>query len=517
MPSPVRIDYIVIGSGIAGLTAALELGKHGYVAVLTKNKISESASVYAQGGIAAALSADDSPELHLQDTLKAGDGLCNEDYVRILTQEGPKRVQDLIDVGTNFDQNNGQLSLSLEAAHSKRRILHSKDCTGRELIRSLTEAIYNSGTISFFSHTSVLKLLLSDNRIVGCLAAWKGIPTLFHAKAVVIATGGYSHIYSRTTNPAVSTGDGIALAFHAGCTLQDMEFVQFHPTTLYMGQQSDQAFLISEAVRGEGATLRNAHNELFMKQYHPDAELAPRDVVSRAIYFECKKTKVNHVYLDTHLLKGDIKERFPTIYQHCLEKGLDITRVPIPVSPAAHYSMGGIKTNEWGQTGIHGLYAIGESASLGLHGANRLASNSLLDGLVFGYRAAQHISNLPDCDITTFESPEIFYNDSNLSNDKIKNITDIAPLLRQNLWNHAGIIRDTHSLETLMDDLKQYQWILNIPTLNQDIIAVQHHLLLSNLVVSAAHKRQESRGSHYRLDFPTRNDADWRIHLTQKG
>jgi L-aspartate oxidase len=515
MPSPVRIDYIVIGSGVAGLTAALELGKHGYVAILTKSKISDSATSYAQGGIASAFAADDSTQLHFEDTIKAGDGLCDEAVVKILTQEGPDRIKDLIENGAIFDKNGDALDLSREAAHSRRRVVHAKDSTGREVVRALTEAIYKMGTISFFSQTTVLKLLISDNRAVGCLALWKNMPMLFYCKAVVVASGGFSHLFYRSTHPLTSTGDGISLAFDAGCTLQDMEFVQFHPTALFVGKRPEPSFLISETIRGEGAELRNILGERFMPHYHPDAELAPRDVVTRAIFFECQKTQSDFVYLNTHTLNCDVKNRFPGIYQRCLELGMDITKVPIPVSPSAHYTMGGIRTDEWGFTGLHGLYAVGEVASLGLHGANRLASNSLLEGLVFGHRAALHAANTPDCEVMVLSSSDSFLDIAEISDDKARPILALKDLIREGLWSTVGIVREQESLTGFLNHLAEHLWVLDIQTHRQDITEIKHLILVAHLVTSAALKRQESRGSHFRSDFPARNDTDWRHHILQ--
>ena len=394
-PTRITSDVCIIGTGIAGLTAALNCAKQGLtVTVLTKSSIKESSTLYAQGGIAVAMDKGDTPQLHYEDTIAAGAGHCDAKMVRILVEEGPKHVQDLIGYGANFDRNNGALAYTKEAAHRTRRILHAGDATGREIEKTLGRRVAQEARVRFFSHCSATALNLdSYGRCTQVWAETEAETVVVQASAVLIATGGCCQVFKHNTNPPGATGDGIILAKEVGAVISDMEFVQFHPTTLYVGDQKPiSLFLISEAVRGEGAVLRNRHSERFMTTYHPAAELAPRDVVSRAVFSEIKKQGSEHVFLDLSSLKVSIKERFPTIYERCLAANIDLNTDWAPVAPAAHYMIGGIQTDEWGQTTVPGLYAAGEVASTGVHGANRLASNSLLEGLVFGARAADHIA-----------------------------------------------------------------------------------------------------------------------------
>jgi L-aspartate oxidase len=490
-------DHIVIGSGIAGLSAARELSKHGETLLISKGQFRESATQYAQGGIAAALQKDDAPSLHFQDTLNAGDGLCDEAAVKILVEEGPKRVKELIQLGAKFDQTQGELDFTQEAAHSHRRILHAGDATGKEIEKTLGQTILNDKKVKLISNTSILNLIVQNNTCLGCTDG----ETTYLAKATILATGGCGQLYARNTNPPLATGDGIAMAYRAGAIVQDMEFMQFHPTTLYLGDKKPiSIFLITEAVRGEGALLRNIHGERFMPTYHPKAELAPRDHVARAIFNEMQKTNAPHVYLDLSQLTLNIAKRFPTIYQRCLESKIDITRDFIPVAPAAHYFMGGIKTDLWGKTSIKNLYAGGEVACLGIHGANRLASNSLLDGLVFGHRIAHHISHT-DIPRPTFIEPI-----KQPSKQTAHSLT-IKHQLRDLMWNHAGIIRNQEGLIYLIQKLESLD-------IQDEVNEVQNMLIVSKLIAQAALDRTESRGSHFRSDYPERNDTDWQRRLT---
>src|SRR5512143_149621 len=385
----IATDFLIIGGGVAGLRAAIELARSGEVLVVTKDAPSESSSEYAQGGVAVALSDEDEISIHFEDTIKAGDGLCLRKAVGTLVEEGPTRIRELILWGAEFDKEGTKLAFTQEAAHSKRRILHAQgDSTGREIMRVLTDKVRSAGSVSKIDYAFTRDLIIQDGRCIGavvCLQAQKKV-LVISAQAVLLATGGAGQLFERTTNPAVATGDGMAMAYRAGAALVDMEFVQFHPTALF--REGAPQFLLSEAMRGEGGMLKNIHGLRFMDGYHPARELAPRDVVTRAIHAEMAVTGSSHVYLDmTHLNADYIIQRFPRIYRTCKNLGIDIAREFIPVSPAAHYLMGGVRTDLWGATSVPGLFAAGETACTGVHGANRLASNSLLEGLVFGERA----------------------------------------------------------------------------------------------------------------------------------
>src|SRR5271157_754756 len=383
-------DFLVIGAGVAGLRAAIELAEAGTVLVVAKDSLRESSSEYAQGGIAVALSDDDEVELHELDTLYAGDGLCDPIAVRTLVEEGPSAIQELIEWGSAFDRAGSKLAFTREGAHSRNRILHAHgDSTGREIARTLYHKASSLPNVTFRSYAAATDLLLDDGV---CGASFHDARTksdiAICARGVLLATGGLGNVFLNTTNPAVATGDGVAMAYRAGAEIADIEFVQFHPTALYV--EGAPRFLLSEAMRGEGAYLRNADGERFMERYHPLKELAPRDVVARAIVAEMKRTGAPHVYLDlTHREAGFVRGRFPRIYETCLRYGVDFERQPVPVAPAAHYAMGGVRTDLEGRTTLPGLFAAGEVASTGVHGANRLASNSLLEGVVFGARAGR--------------------------------------------------------------------------------------------------------------------------------
>ena len=380
---PPQPDFLVIGSGVAGLRAAIELGRHGHVIMLTKGHPLESNSIYAQGGVAVALSEEDDVAIHLTDTLKAGHGLCRKEAVRVLVEEGPDRIQELIGWGAQFDKIGGQYAFAREAAHSRSRILRARgDATGNEMVRVLMAQARRQKTIQWLGHHFTVDLVVVNGVCRGALVLDEigGKRSVLPARAVVLTTGGSGQVYARTTNPPNATGDGMAMAYRAGALLEDMEFVQFHPTALYL--PSSPPFLLSEAIRGEGGRLRNVKGELFMGRYHSAAELAPRDIVARAIWSEMAATRSRHVYLDaTHLSATFIKQRFPTIYSTCLRYDIDMTEEWIPVSPSAHYQMGGVHTDTDGASSLQGLFAAGEVACSGVHGANRLASNSLLEGL----------------------------------------------------------------------------------------------------------------------------------------
>ncbi|MFZ5825933.1 MAG: L-aspartate oxidase [Bacillota bacterium] len=501
-------DVLIVGTGIAGLYTALKAREAGRVIVLTKRKLEESNTEYAQGGIAAAIGDQDSPRLHLLDTLEAGAGLCREDAVEVLVEEGPDCVRELIDIGTQFDKNpEGQLSLTREGAHSERRILHARgDATGDEIRRALQQRVYEEGIIVYENHY-IVDVLTANGRCMGVLALDDHDRlTAYIARATVLATGGAGQLYINSTNPEVATGDGIAIAWRAGAEIEDVEFVQFHPTALY-GEGSPK-FLISEAVRGEGALLLNKNSERFMLEQHPRAELAPRDVVARAIVAQMRETHHPCVYEDARAIPN-VKERFPTIYAACLKRSIDITQDLIPVAPAAHYIMGGVKTDHDGRTNVEGLYACGEVACTGIHGANRLASNSLLEGLVFGRRIANAIKRelAPLPEVRNFGvrmAPAIPDRPLNL----------LWAEVQQLMWDQVGIIREEAGLLSAVERLTEINASLSGALQTREGFQVANLATVAQLVAQAALIRQESRGGHYRIDYPTRDDEHWNRHVT---
>ncbi len=505
--------YLVIGSGIAGLYTALELSKSGPVILITKSILSESNTTYAQGGIAAAISNHDSPELHYQDTIMAGAGLCTSEAVLALVHEGPNRVKHLIGLGVPFDRSGqDEIALTREAAHSRRRILHADgDATGREISRSLIK-ITQTANIRIYENHYALAFVKHQEKCCGVITIHNDQFQFFLTSAVILCSGGFGQIYGKTTNPKIATGDGMALAFHAGAVLRDMEFIQFHPTALYLPPAPP--FLISESVRGEGAILLNQKGLRFMPGYHHLAELAPRDIVARAIFTEIEKNGGDCVYLDLSRIEpSTIKGRFPNIYNKCLSFGLDITAEPIPVAPAAHYVMGGVTTDLLGRTNIPGLYAAGEVTSTGVHGANRLASNSLLEGLVFGGRIADHLQMHP---ITVPEPnaefqiyyPELYTDYSSLESG-LANLHRIT-------GHYLGIVRDQTGLSKAIEllDLKP----ITNPSFKLDpaYFELQSMYLLAKLIAKAALTRTESRGGHFRSDYP-KPEAKWRKHIEFHG
>jgi L-aspartate oxidase len=500
-----EVDFIVIGSGIAGLRAAVELGRAGSVLVLTKDELTESSTRYAQGGVAVALSDDDEIALHFEDTVRAGAGLCDPEAVRVLVEEGPQYVQELIAWGCRFDRAGDQLAFGQEAAHSRRRIVHARgDATGREIVRTVLERVRELPRVEILPHAFALRLLIHDGRCLGVQYVETRARTshTVRAHAVILATGGAGHIYLHTTNPDVVTGEGMAMAYEAGALLADMEFVQFHPTALH--RAGAPRFLLSEALRGEGGVLRNRFGERFMPRYHDAAELAPRDVVARAIVTELQRTDADCVYLDlTHLPAPFVRERFPRIYETCRHYGLDLTRDWIPVSPAAHYFMGGVRTDLDGWTGIAGLFAAGEVSCTGVHGANRLASNSLLEGLVFGARAARRALAFASSAPAPPPLREL-----DLSPEEAEMDGAITRRLRTIMWEAVGLIRHGDRLRSALDDLQALRKAA--PTL-----ATRHLATVAWLVARAALFREESRGAHFRTDFPAPNDAQWRCHSIQ--
>ncbi|MBF0558000.1 MAG: L-aspartate oxidase [Nitrospirae bacterium] len=510
-------DFLVIGSGVAGLRAAIELADHGKVIIVTKDVPTESSTEYAQGGVAVALSDEDEVGIHFEDTIKAGDGLCKRGAVKVLVEEGPRRISELIEWGAEFDREGPKLAFTMEAAHSRRRILHSKgDSTGKELERVLISKARSIKNIERLPFSTATDLVVEQDTCMGGHVISASDSVYIEAKSTVLATGGAGQIYSRTTNPAVATGDGMAMAYRAGAILEDMEFVQFHPTALFIPPAPH--FLLSEAMRGEGALLRNKTGELFMKRYHPDAELAPRDVVSRAIMSEMTATGTDHVYLDLrHLGSEFIKNRFPRIYSTCLQYSVDITADMVPVSPAAHYIMGGVRTDRNGCTSIRGLYAAGEVACTGVHGANRLASNSLLEGLVYGYRAGQsaaarRLGRTAGKDLSsTGSSP-----DPAIPSNALAESDSIRQRLRDIMWKDAGIIRSKTSLNEVIEGLSRWDFILGMDFTSRRDLELKNMLTVALIIVKAASRRKESIGAHYRSDFPSQGKGPLKHSISKK-
>lgn len=501
-------DYIVVGAGLAGLYTAYRLSHKGRVALLARASLQESNSYYAQGGIAAVVDATDTPYQHFCDTLEAGRGLCNPEAVRMLTQEAPNRIEELIDWGMVFDTDaTGDLSLALEGGHHHKRILHAGgDATGRYITSFMLKQVQADKNIEVFDRHFVAQLITHASRCIGCWVHQQNSCELeaFYASAVVLATGGAAALYHPTTNPDITLGDGLALALEAGASLADMEFVQFHPTALYLPGRS--SFLISEAVRGEGAHLLNAKGERFMLHQHPLAELAPRDVVARAIFREMERDNAPSVTLSLrHLDANTIRSRFPSIAQHCREVGYDITQ-EVPVAPAAHYTVGGIWVNTHGATQVAGLYAVGEAASTGVMGANRLASNSLVECLVFGSRVAEDIINqpynpLPDkaIDKPSFAIASPDKEAAWYAHKGEKMMSALGALL----MNYVGIIREEISLQKAITYMEQKMQSLE-PEAQEYLTArqVYHHYQIALCIARAASYRKESRGGHYRSDYP---------------
>lgn len=510
---PVRkTNCIVIGSGIAGLFTAIKASEDRQVILITKKALMDSNTRYAQGGIAAVIAEDDSPIYHREDTLMAGAGICSSSAVNALVHEGPEGVHELIRLGTLFDQENGVLALTQEGAHSHRRILHANgDATGYEIVRALSEQVKEQENIEVWDDHFVIDLITEGGECVGALVQQADGSRIFvQGDATVLCSGGAGQLYRYTTNPEIATGDGVAIAYRAGAHIRDMEFIQFHPTSLcYPGAPR---FLISEAVRGEGAVLRNMHGERFMHKYHELLELAPRDIVARAIVNEMELTKSTFVYLDiTHEAPEKVKHRFPTIYETCMSYGLDITSDWIPVAPAAHYMMGGIKTDLNGESTIPRLFACGEVSSTGLHGANRLASNSLSEALVFGSRIIQRIRELLPLahNITSISSNE------GRVDSPTQPIVERRLKLQKVMVRYAGLRRNEETLSKGFDELKRQLPIFGSVLSKREEYEFANMLTCSLLVTTSALAREESRGAHYREDYPQRNDDQWRKHLIQ--
>ena len=495
-------DFLIIGSGIAGLRAAIDLAPHGRVLILTKADPTESNTGYAQGGIAAAVGPEDSPEEHFADTMAAGAGLCEENAVRVLVEDGVTYVHELIDWGVQFDRSpSGELALGREAAHRVRRVLHARDATGREIARHLWSRVGSDGRVRVLNNTRASALLPREGRCSGARFVADGGEQSVWAGAVLLATGGAGQAFSETTNPPIATGDGIALAWRAGVRVTDLEFVQFHPTALSV--PGAPRFLLSEALRGEGAWLVNADGERFMTRYESAGELAARDLVARAIVKEIARTN-RPVFLTLQHLDPDwVHTRFPTIAAACRAAGLDLANDLIPVGPAAHYVMGGVETDLWARTSLPGLFAAGEVACTGVHGANRLASNSLLEGLVFGARAAKAMLEPPRPGAMFSELGTDDTNESPVEAGLQAGLVVTDQETRSLMWQSVGLSRDAASLT---DAITRFD-------------AVREHSTLGTvawLMAKAALRREESRGGHYRSDFPARDDIHWRFHLSDQ-
>lgn len=540
---------LIVGGGAAGLYAALCLPDTLQVGLLTKDTLSLSASDWAQGGIAAAIAPDDSPRLHVEDTLQAGAGLCDLAAVQLLVEEASQCIQSLVDMGVAFDRHNGQLAMTLEAAHSRRRVLHAADTTGRAVVSQLTAQVLQRPNIQVLSQAFVFDLWLNEQtgQCQGVSAVYNQGLHWIQAGAVVLATGGGGQVFAQTTNPTASTGDGVAIAGRVGALLRDLEFVQFHPTALTLPNAP--RFLISEAVRGEGAHLIDEQGYRFAFDYHPQGELAPRDVVSRAIFNHLQKTAANpataHVWLDCRPIPAaTIQRRFPNIIQVCQTWGVDIFQEPIPVAPAAHYWMGGVATDLQSRTSFPGLYAVGETASTGVHGANRLASNSLLECLVFGAQ----LQNLQPRPVQTIEADSfqssktaaLFNFAASEINAMQAHLSDLRQTLAQLMWQSAGICRHQEALDQGIAQLKHLQSNFQQVLLSQqwpqlksgeniDLSAsaeldpllrqwgeVRNLLDVSRQILDCAQFRTESRGGHYRADYPT-TQAEWRVHTLMQG
>jgi L-aspartate oxidase len=517
MPATVpEADFLVIGAGVAGLRAAIELASAGRVLVLVKREVSDSSTQLAQGGIAAALSDEDEISLHLQDTLNAGDGLCNPEAARVLVEDAPERIEELIAWGTQFDREGTKLTFGREGAHSRNRILHAHgDSTGREIQRALHAKAKTLPEISIREFEFSTDLVTENGRVTGVrVIDERGQENTIYASAVLLATGGMGQLYLNTTNPSVATGDGVAMAYRAGAEVTDLEFIQFHPTALYLKKAP--RFLLSEALRGEGAYLRNLEMSRFMAKYHPMAELAPRDVVARAIMHELERSRAKDpvVYLDlTHLDAAHVQHRFPRIYETCLQFNVDITEEPVPIRPAAHYAMGGVRTDLDGRSSLPGLYAAGEAAGTGVHGANRLASNSLLEGLVFGARAGNKMRDeLKMRSKRASGLPPAAYSNGPVRAPVESSISELQNLM----WNKVGIVRTGGGLKEAVARLQEMAPQVARPHSRREFEA--RNLRITGLLVArSALAREESRGAHYRTDFPDHDDVKFRKHSIVHG
>ncbi len=531
----IQTDFLVIGSGVAGLSFALKVAQHGTVALVTKKGIAESNTAQAQGGVASVFSQLDSFDLHIADTLAAGDGLCHRDIVELVVRNGPDRIRELIELGARFNirepgvlPESTRLDLGQEGGHSRKRIVHAQDMTGREIERVLVEHVRRNSRISVFEHHIAIDLITSSvrmqrglvtfNREDRCCGAYvldrarQRVET-FQARITLLASGGAGKVYLYTSNPDIATGDGIAMGYRAGATVANLEFVQFHPTCLYHPEAKN--FLISEAVRGEGGLLLNASGRRFMEKYDPQLELACRDVVARAIDTELKKSGEDSVFLDiSHRPAAFVRQRFPNLYERCLSFGIDMTRQPIPVVPAAHYLCGGIAADLWGCSDIPRLYAIGETACTGLHGANRLASNSLIEALVFAQRAAEHaLAHIGESDGRNHQKPQPWDEVGTTDSDELIMVSHNWDEIRRLMWNYVGIVRSNKRLarakrriEIIQNEIHEYYWDFKV---SADLVELRNIATVAELIIRCAMLRQESRGLHFTLEYPAHDDERW--------
>jgi L-aspartate oxidase len=509
-----QTDFLVLGSGIAGLSFALRAARHGEVTLVTKRARDDAATSWAQGGVAAVLSPDDSFDRHIEDTEQAGAGLCHHVVVDLCVREGPNDVRWLMELGAVFSKGeDGALDLGREGGHTARRVVHAGDITGREIERALLEAVKRTPNIRLLEWQMAVDLI-TLSKFGGpdqCAGAYvlderQGTVETVIARATVLATGGAGKVYLYTTNPDVATGDGVAMAYRAGAEIANMEFFQFHPTCLY--HPKAKSFLISEALRGEGAVLRLTDGDAFMKRHHPMADLAPRDVTARAIDYEMKRTGSDHVLLDISAKPADfVRERFPNIHAECLKLGIDITREPMPVVPAAHHMCGGVTSDLHGRTTLPGLWVVGEVACTGLHGANRLASNSLLEGLVFGRRAAERLAS-EIAELRTAPRPEVpdWQIGSAVASDEQVVVSHNWDELRRAMWNYVGIVRSNARLRRaarrvalLEEEIREYYWRHLV---TRDLLELRNIATVAELVIASAASRRESRGLHYTIDYP---------------
>lgn len=507
-------DIIVVGSGIAGLTAALNASKDFDVTLITKKEVRETSTWYAQGGVASAIASEDSPRLHLKDTLEAGAGLCDTQAADVLVNEGVDCIGQLMRLGAEFDWSGNEVLLAREGGHSLARVLRSRDTTGEEIERTLERTAKIWRSVKVFEHTFSIDLLTHKGHCIGVIVLnlKTGSLKLHLAPVTILATGGVGQIYAVTTNPSVATGDGVAMAYRAGAEVQDIEFIQFHPTAL--DEDKIPRFLITEALRGEGAYLRDSKGKRFMVGAHPLAELAPRDVVVREIVKAMAEIGSEHIYLDaTHISAKELKERFPAIWERCKQSGYNLDRDLVPVTPAAHYMIGGVKANLWGETSVAGLFASGEVASTGVHGANRLASNSLLEGLVFSNRIIKRIRR---------NSHQISKGKKRLSKLKLNyqyprkkqkiDIRKTKKLLQKLMIEDVGVVRSKAGLEDALEKIKKMEKLLEAKAQSISGFEVLNMIQVAKLIAQAALRREESRGVHFREDFPRVNDEEWKVH-----
>ncbi|MBU2490362.1 MAG: L-aspartate oxidase [Proteobacteria bacterium] len=531
-----KFDFLVIGSGVAGLMFALEAAAHGSVAVVTKKGISDTSTSHAQGGIASVFSDVDSFDLHTADTLASGDGLCHQEVVDMVVQDGPARIQELMELGVRFNvESGGQensggpcLDLGREGGHSAKRIVHAQDMTGREVQRAVVEKVLADPRIQVFTDHIAIDLVTYSMRLKRgiivtthqetCCGAYvletgTGSVHTFAADITVLATGGAGKVYLYTSNPDIATGDGIAMGYRAGAPVANLEFVQFHPTCLYHPEAKN--FLISEAVRGEGAVLLDSRGRAFMEKYDPMKDLACRDVVARAIDLEMKKSGDECVYLDITRKDPDfVRQRFPNIHERCLSFGIDMTREPIPVVPAAHYMCGGVATDMDGRTDVERLYALGETACTGLHGANRLASNSLLEALVYAHRAAARArEELKDSRATPCPEPPDWDELGTVDSDEAIMVSHNWDEIRRFMWNYVGIVRSPKRLaraqnriENIMAEIREYYWDFRVTA---DLVELRNIATVAKLIIQSAMVRKESRGLHYNIAYPEKDDRRW--------